>query len=146
MALHPGSGSIRKNWPVERFAELALRARHELGLKVALFLGPVELEEPSRLRAELGPAVDTVFENPRLTLLASLLAESAVYVGNDSGVSHLAAAVGAPTVAIFGPTDPAVWAPLGPRCRVLQHPSGELTGVGVSEVFDVVSSICVRKV
>jgi ADP-heptose:LPS heptosyltransferase len=55
----------------------------------------------------------------KLPIVAARLAAAAAFVGNDSGTTHLAAMLGAPTVAIFGPTDPAVWAPTGPRVRVL---------------------------
>jgi hypothetical protein len=54
-----------------------------------------------------------------LSRLAALLVECSGYVGNDSGVSHLAAALGVPTAAVFGPTDPAVWAPVGPKVSVV---------------------------
>jgi len=144
MAIHPGSGGTRKNWPAERFAELASGARRELGLGIAVLLGPAELDrEEARPdpREALAPVADAVFESPRLPLLAGLLAEAAVYVGNDSGVSHLAAAASAPTIAIFGPTDPAVWAPRGGRVRVLRDPSGELDRVTVADVLQAADSL-----
>lgn len=59
-------------------------------------------------------------ESPALELLAGLIAEAGLFVGNDSGVSHLAAAVGAKTLALFGPTNPALWRPLGENVRIVQ--------------------------
>ena len=115
-AIHPGSGGRAKRWPAERFVELAAR----LGRPVVWLLGPAESEE-GRLRA-MGRGIGVVAEGLPLPTLAGLLASCQVYVGNDSGVSHLAAAVGAPTVALFGPTDPAVWAPRGPRVEILGGP------------------------
>jgi heptosyltransferase-3 len=67
--------------------------------------------------------------------LARWLATARVYIGNDSGITHLAAAAGAPVVAIFGPTDPAVWAPRGDGVRVV---SGKLEEITVEEVLAVV--------
>ncbi len=99
-AIHPFSGSARKNWPLDRFRELAAR----LALPVRWCAGPQEA-----LPKTFGGAVR--FEN--LYDLACWLARARVYIGNDSGITHLAAAVGTPVVAIFGPTDPAVWAPRG---------------------------------
>jgi heptosyltransferase-3 len=90
--IHPFSGSARKNWPLECFRDVAGR----LPLRVCWCAGPEE---------HLDGAVrfDNVYE------LACWLANAAVYIGNDSGVTHLAAASGAPVVALFGPTDPASW-------------------------------------
>ncbi len=86
--IHPFSGSARKNWPLERFRELAAR----LAMPVRWCAGPEEA---------LNDAVR--FEN--LYDLACWLSSARVYIGNDSGLTHLAAAVGVPVVAIFGPTD-----------------------------------------
>jgi hypothetical protein len=101
-AIQPFSGSGRKNWPLERFREVAAR----LSIPVRWCAGPEE------------PLADAVrFDN--LYELACWLASARVYIGNDSGITHLAAAVGTPVAAIFGPTDPAVWAPRGPHVSVL---------------------------
>ena len=127
--VHPGSGGRAKRWPAERFAETARR----LGRPVVWVLGPAEAEEPE-LR-ELGRSVGTVVADPPLRALAGLLARCSLYVGNDSGVSHLAAAVGAPTVAVFGHTDPAVWAPRGEHVVVVGSPAeGGLAAVSVGDV------------
>ena len=117
VALHVGSGSPRKNWPAERFAAVADRLA-ERGIRVLLVSGPAdEAQADAFLRSTRNRVL--VAESPRLGELAALLARADAYLGNDSGVSHLAAAVGTPTVAIFGPTDPALWAPRGPRVIVL---------------------------
>ena len=136
MILQPGSGGPRKNWPPSCFHELAPLARDATGFAVVVVLGPAELERADRGADELHSVADAVFEAPRLPLLAGLLAGAAVYVGNDSGVSHLAAACGAPTVAVFGPTDPAVWAPRGPSVRVLRDASGSSGQVAVGDVLE----------
>jgi heptosyltransferase-3 len=99
--LHPFSGSAKKNWELHKFRALAE------GLP-----GPVYW-----LRGEEDPALDEAIGPMTLVELARRLAGARLYVGNDSGVSHLAAAVGAPVVALFGPTDARVWAPRG-RGRV----------------------------
>ena len=67
--------------------------------------------------------------------LACWLQTARLYIGNDSGITHLAAAVGVPVVAIFGPTDPAVWAPRGDRVRVV---SGNLEDISVDQVLKCV--------
>lgn len=105
-AIHPFSGSARKNWPLENFRALA----RSLPWPVCFTAGPEE---------ELAGAVR--FEN--LYDLACWLSEARLYVGNDSGITHLAAAVGTPVLAIFGPTDPAIWAPRGSKVHVLRNPT-----------------------
>jgi ADP-heptose:LPS heptosyltransferase len=67
-------------------------------------------------------------------VLGATLARAAAYVGNDSGVTHLAAAWGAPTVALFGPTDPAVWSPVGPRVTIVRGPNARMDGIAVDVV------------
>ncbi len=116
--IHPFSGSPRKNWPMERFEELS----GIIGMPVRWCAGPEEnLEGAVRLA--------------NLYELASWLRSARIYIGNDSGITHLAAAAGAPVVAIFGPTDPAVWAPRGDRVRVVQ---GKLDEVTAEQVLDAV--------
>lgn len=107
-AIHPFSGSAKKNWPLENFQTLADR-----------------LHWPVQWIAEPG-ASDGLHGAVRigdLYRLACHLSTARVYIGNDSGISHLAAAAGAPVVAIFLSTDPKIWAPRGPRVIVLENPN-----------------------
>jgi len=105
-AIHPFSGSARKNWPLKKFCEVA--GQIEARIPVRWCSGVDDPPLPNAMR------IDDLWE------LASWLASARVYLGNDSGITHLAAAVGTPTLAIFGPTDPAVWAPRGRHVRVLR--------------------------
>ncbi len=106
--IHPFSGSARKNWPLEKFRALA--ARLERAMPVRWCAGP---EDPPCPEGAHGAVrIDDLYE------LACWLARARLYIGNDSGVTHLAAAVGTPVLALFGPTDPAVWAPRGPNVRI----------------------------
>lgn len=131
LALHPGSGSVRKNWRAERFAELAESLA--AGRKILVVEGPADEAAVAPLRERPGAVIARGLP---LRTLGALLARASLYVGNDSGVSHLAAAWGAPTMALFGPTDPAVWAPLGPRVRVLEAPGGELDRLEAATVAE----------
>jgi ADP-heptose:LPS heptosyltransferase len=117
VAVHPGSGGRWKCWPAPRFAALAA------GLQVPLLVveGPADSDACRALVGALPASVPAVrAAGVPLLRLAALLAESRGLLGNDSGVSHLAAALGVPTVAVFGPTDPAVWAPLGSNVSVVR--------------------------
>lgn len=106
--IHPGSGGERKNWPMESFIHVA----EALGQHVVWLAGPAEE------RIAFPPGVTPHYVD-NLVDVARLLTGARLYIGNDSGITHLAAAVGTPTVAIFGPTDPKVWAPRGRRVEVV---------------------------
>jgi len=119
--LHPGSGSKKKVWPLDRFVNLARVLQDRCRSKILIILGPAE-----------GPEVQRAFEGTRrnefimakgLTLLqlASVMEACWLYVGNDSGVSHMAAALGLPTIVIFGPTDQRVWSPKGEKTFVVRR-------------------------
>lgn len=110
--IHPGSGSVKKNWPLDRFQALAVELRAK-GRAVIWCLGPAEADMQF---ADGNPCLRAA----SLVSLAGELAAARLYIGNDSGVTHLAAAVGSPTVAVFGPTDPRVWAPRGDHVTVAQ--------------------------
>ncbi|HUG52812.1 MAG TPA: glycosyltransferase family 9 protein [Vicinamibacteria bacterium] len=129
LAVHPGSGSPRKNWPAERFAEMVevLAA----GRPWLLVEGPADAEA-ARVLA-LRPRAVIARELPA-RILGALLAQAGLYVGNDSGVSHLAAAFGAPSLVVFGPTDPAQWAPVGRSVLTLRASDHTLEGIAVETV------------
>jgi len=126
--IHPGSGGKDKNWPPSCFENLAKMLR-TCGRRVHWCLGPAEEH------ISLPEGTETL-SKASLTMLARYLASARAYVGNDSGITHLAAACGLKTVALFGPTDPAVWAPKGPNVRIV---SGE-PWPGVDTVLDALIS------
>lgn len=138
-ALHPGSGSLRKNWPPTRFAELA-RSLIAHGWGVSLIQGPADREAVSDVLALLENTVPVV-SPATVEDLATVLASSGLYVGNDSGVSHLSARLGVPTVAIFGPTDPGTWAPRGRRAVAV---SGQEPWPAVGNVLEAAVRVAGR--
>lgn len=108
--IHPFASSVAKRWPLENFRQVA----RGLGIPVRWCAGPEEaLEDAVRM--------ENLYE------LGCWIAKARVYIGNDSGISHLAAAVGTPVIAIFLETDSSVWAPRGAHVKVLQRPSVEET-------------------
>lgn len=117
IVVHPGSGGRRKNWPPEAFAAVAGLLSEEFGV---LFVGGPADEEALAGVSATYAGVPTVARDLPLGRLAALLQCCAAYLGNDSGVSHLAALLGVPTVALFGPTDPRLWRPYGPRVTTLR--------------------------
>jgi heptosyltransferase-3 len=102
--IHPFSGSARKNWDIEKFRRIA----DKLSMPVRWCAGGDD------------PPLDDAVRIEDLYELACFLARARLYIGNDSGITHLAAAVGTPTLAIFGPTNPDIWAPRGDHVRVVR--------------------------
>ena len=127
IVIHPGSGSPTKCWPKAQFAAL-YSALERRGLHAALLCGPVELER------DFNNDCPTICP-PDLSALATLLASARLFIGNDSGPGHIAAAVGTPTLSLFGPTDPRIWSPRHSRSRILQRP--DITDIPLSAVVDV---------
>jgi heptosyltransferase-2 len=116
LAIHPGSGSPAKNWLPEDFARVADWAEERA--RILLISGPAE-DGAREVRRALKRADPLLADNLPLLHLAALLKKSRVYLGNDSGITHLAASLAVPTVALFGPTDPAVWGPWFSTVRIL---------------------------
>ena len=131
-----GSGSPKKNWPADRFVELARRAAADGVLNVFYLLGEADRGIAVSL-ARIDPARPALKE-ASLRQVASVLSACRLYIGNDSGITHLAAAAGAPVVALFGPSDPSLWAPRSPRAHLVrsaQPSAASLAEVSVDEVF-----------
>jgi hypothetical protein len=116
IVLQPGAGSAVKTWP--GFSDLTRRLR-DADLRVVVLAGPADDETVETLLGTGAVVEERVARDWPLSEVAALLSLARCAVGNDSGPTHLAAAVGCSTVAVFGPTDPAVWAPLGAHVRVV---------------------------
>ena len=118
VALHPGSGGMEKCWAAENYGAL-IDLLAESGFRPILTFGPAD----DLIRRRLLPLIETrdilVFEGRSLVEVAALYARCRAMIGNDSGMTHLAAAAGTPVIALFGPTDPAVWGPRGKDVRIL---------------------------
>jgi ADP-heptose:LPS heptosyltransferase len=112
--VHPGSGSVSKNWPAAHFAAVI----HTFGDTVRLVVGEADNAAAAAVEAALGYAPPRL-QHPPLDELAARLAGCRAYLGNDSGVSHLAGLCGTHSVVMFGPTNPEIWHPLGPDVHVL---------------------------
>jgi heptosyltransferase III len=117
--IHPGSGGFGKIWPLQRWWHLIQWLLNEAGVPVLVLVGPADqIARPLAISATtMGARAITDVSLPRL---AAIISCCRLFIGNDSGVTHLAAALGVPTVAIFGPTNPDLWAPRGPHVQVIQ--------------------------
>jgi len=135
LLIHPGSGSPGKNWNLSNF----IRVAETTPLEPAFLLGPAEIE--AGMAGEIDSAGFRVIRADSLKELCRVLGSVVLYLGNDSGVSHLAAFCGTPSVVLFGPTDPAVWRPLGENVTVISSRDGTMDGIGLAEVLDAVETV-----
>lgn len=120
IVLHPGSGSRKKVWPLRYFLDLYHHLQSVPGRGFLVVLGPAEGQEIHQAFTSLNASNLKIAKGLSLVQLASVMEGCGFFIGNDSGISHMAAALGLPTLAIFGPTDHRVWSPRGQRVEVLR--------------------------
>jgi heptosyltransferase-2 len=124
LALHPGSGSERKNWPEAQWAEFLQHLLDSTPFDLLLVGGEAEGERLQRLAAALPPLRSRVAQSLPLPDLARLIQACVAFVGHDSGISHLAAALGLPGLILWGDTVEAVWRPPSEKVLLLRHAHG----------------------
>ncbi len=123
--MHPFAATAEKTWPAERFVAVADQMQ-AAGLQPMIVAGPADDAAPfSKFQ---------VLRNPPLSVLKSLMSGAALFIGNDSGPAHVAAAFGIPVVVLFGPSDPVTWAPWRTEARVLTS-RGSIDQITVEEVM-----------
>jgi heptosyltransferase-2 len=134
VAIHPGSGSQAKNWPLENWIALFSPGSRFANLDgLVVISGEADEAQTDRLEREWKNRAVRFARNLSLPRLAAVL-ERSIFIGHDSGISHLAAAVGANCTLLFGPTDPDVWAPMNENVRVLRAPRGKLDDLRIETV------------
>ena len=151
IAIHPGSGSEAKNWPLQNWVVLFSRAgglpiiERELGRQarrpsLIVISGEADKAQTAQLESEWKHRPVCFAKNLPLPQLAAVL-EHSIFVGHDSGISHLAAAAGANCVLLFGPTDPNVWAPRNKNVQVLRAQSRSLHRLGIAPVQSAIAAV-----
>jgi hypothetical protein len=146
--MHPGAGAPEKRWPLARFAELGRRIHERTGWDCQVIFGPAEIERTPAEELH-GPFYDSFYsfvEGVSLRALAGILGHSNLHIGNDSGPSHLAAAVATRTLTLFGPSDEKRWRPTGPlgSGAVIKAPLGRFEGLTLDKVWQQVSRLLNR--
>jgi heptosyltransferase-2 len=141
IAVHPGSGSATKNWPAWNWSVLGERlARGDPSIHLIVIGGEADAAVLDQLRGAWANLATTYIVDQPLTVVAAVIARCDVFIGHDSGISHIAAAVGTRSVLLFGPTDPEVWAPCGSHVRVISAASGTMTELKMDDVIDAIRS------
>jgi heptosyltransferase-3 len=132
--LHPFASAPEKTWPAERFVAVA-RQLQQSGVDPLFVAGPTDnVQQFSNFRVHRGAPISKI---------KSLMAAAQLFIGNDSGPAHIAAAFGVPVVVLFGPSNPVTWAPWRTEARVLTSDAG-MTGISVDDVKAAADSL--RKV
>ncbi len=140
IALHPGSGSERKNWPEANWSELLITLANESAYNLLLVGGEAEGARIENFAKFLPGHRIRVARNLPLKELARQLKGCAGFIGHDSGITHLAAAVGLPTLALWADTNLDIWRPLGNNVVILQAAAG-IQSLSLAQVLDQVSKL-----
>lgn len=133
LLIHPGSGGKNKCWAPSHFATTADALIRQTGCLVCLSSGPADgplAEAVSQLMTEKA----TVLPQLPLRQFAAFMTTCSAYLGNDSGPTHLAAALGLPTIALFGPTNPHIWSPRGPKVHIISSPDCHINNISPTTV------------
>jgi heptosyltransferase-2 len=137
LAIHPGSGSEQKNWPLENWIalfsqdrDLSLNGKHS---SLVVVSGEADNAQLKQLEREWKGRNVRFAKSLPLPRLAAVV-ERSVFLGHDSGISHLAAAAGADCILLFGPTNPDVWAPQNNNVQVLKAPNGSMRDLRIEQV------------
>jgi ADP-heptose:LPS heptosyltransferase len=142
LLVHPGAGGPSKRWPADGFGRVLDAVRRRQGMAIVLHQGPADAEAVAALAGRLdGPA--PVLREPPLPVLAGALVHAAAYLGNDSGVSHLAAAVGSPAVILFAPVN-VRWRPWAPAARALVVAGPGVDGADVAATVTALDALLGR--
>jgi len=140
LVLHPGSGSDSKNWLEKSWKELIEYLLNNTSLQLLLIGGEAEGEKLQRLALGVPGDRLEIMQNIPLNNLAKCLARCSGYIGHDSGVTHLASALGLPTLVLWGPSCEVVWRPLGERVRILNR-NNQLSKITINHVVDELKAL-----
>jgi ADP-heptose:LPS heptosyltransferase len=138
LAVHPGSGSRNKNWPISHWAALLAEIMPTFD-EVLLISGEADTEIAEAIRPLIPMTKLRLCANRSLWDLVTELSQATLFIGHDSGVTHVAAATGVATVALFGPTDPTIWAPNGDHVVVIKSPDRTMPGLSVERVLETIA-------
>jgi heptosyltransferase III len=136
VAIHPGSGSLQKNWPLENWIALfSENGEFSVGkcFSLVVISGEADNAQLGQLKVEWSSQNVRFAKNLPLPQLAAVV-ERSVFIGHDSGISHLAAAAGANCILLFGPTNPDVWAPRNNNVQVLRAPNDRMSDLRIEQV------------
>ncbi|KPJ58167.1 MAG: hypothetical protein AMJ42_03785 [Deltaproteobacteria bacterium DG_8] len=145
VAIHIGSGSRRKVWLPGFFAQLSEKLIEDYRAKIIVPIGPADEEIAHEYFNFVASDAIIPLVNLPINKLAAILQKCKLYIGNDSGITHLAAALGIPVVALFGPTDPHIWGPRGKGVSIVYKPS-ECSPCSREKMKRCVNQMCMEEI
>lgn len=134
VAYHPGAGKPPNRWPADRFAYVAVALANEFRMGTVITHGPMD-DEPVRVMKSRLVSPFLVVEKKTIREVAAVLSLVRLVISNDTGIMHVAAAVGTPVLSLFGPTDPHQWAPIGAKNRFIEGKGEDIRSISVEEVL-----------
>jgi len=142
VVFHPGSGSEKKNWPLENWIDIGnhLLDSNDLRGSLVVVSGEADQDRVRPLRAIWKNERVRFASNFPLPELAALF-QDAIFLGHDSGISHLAAAAGANCILLFGPTNPDVWVPMNENVQVIRGADGKIDNIEVAVVEEAMAAL-----
>ena len=140
VVIHPGSGGVPKCWHIDNFYMLAEQLC-EKDIKVAFLLGPAEMERFEKKTIDALGVVAPVLSELSLTETFQTISCANCFIGNDSGITHLAAATGIPTIACFGPTNPAQYSPVGPLVSPFKFEASDFNSPCPDKIDEITKQI-----
>lgn len=140
IGFHPGAGKIGNRWPAEHFATIANMLYERFSVGVVITSGPMDDEPVHTMLRHIHPSYLIVRRKP-IREVAAIISHLSLFITNDTGIMHVAAGVGTPTLSLFGPTDPKQWAPLGEKNRYIQSDDGDIHSITVDEAFNAASEM-----
>ncbi|MFZ1082565.1 MAG: glycosyltransferase family 9 protein [Candidatus Kryptoniota bacterium] len=143
IAIHAGAGKAGNRWIVLNFVKLAELLHDSLNAEIYFTEGSFDHETMEHITNMMKVPFIRV-RNKSIPFIAALLKNMDVVITNDTGIMHLAAAVGTPTLSLFGPTDPLQWAPLGKRHKFIFGKNGDINSIEVDKVLNLVKKIAVK--
>jgi heptosyltransferase-2 len=141
---HPGAGKVPNRWPADLFARLADELSVSVPAATVITSGPMD-EEPVRAMVEALHTPFEVINNQPIREVASAISFADLVVSNDTGIMHIAAAVGTPVLSLFGPTDPGEWAPTGERHRYIRGEDREIGKIPFDDVLRTANEMLRRE-
>lgn len=134
IGFHPGAGKVPNRWPAERFAQVADRLASELDAFILITAGPMD-DEPTKRMLECLRSPSLVLKEKNIRKVAAIIDRLTLYITNDTGMMHVAAATSTRVLALFGPSDPLQWAPKSERSRFLRSRDKTMTSLSEEEVL-----------
>ena len=140
IGFHPGAGKPENRWPAERFAELVNRLHQDYQAGIVVTCGPMDEEPFAQMMKNLQVPFLAIERKP-LRTVAAVINELDLYVTNDTGVLHVAGGTKANVLALFGPTDPLQWAPIGRKNRYIAGKDGTMSSIVIDDVYSMIEII-----